>query len=232
MDVAQTSQARIAVPAIRMDLTARHDRRLNKPFERQGGGIRLAGHPNTPRPLPVFFGGDHHQRLVVRSPSALAFGQAPHVRFIDFHRARQGIPTWTNHRAAQFVQPTPGGSVTPQPQDTLQAQSAGPMLLTGHSPGCPEPQSQRRAGVLENGPGGGGHRIETPRTHLSSPSVSPRLAFLAPRTHETLRPLEPFEILAAGRVGCKPLIKLQLVFWIIFCHSSQHYRLGVLSSKA
>ena len=56
------------------------------------------------------------------------------------------------------------------------------------------------------------------------------IELLATRTHKARWPPELFEILPTCLIGREPLVKVQLVLWIIFGHSQKHYRLGVLSS--
>jgi hypothetical protein len=50
----------------------------------------------------------------------------------DFDDALQPLTSGTNHRPALLVQQIPRRAITPQPQHPLQAQGAGPPLLTGY----------------------------------------------------------------------------------------------------
>ena len=83
------------------------------------------------------------------------------------HRSREPVAARSYHRPTQFMQPSPGSLVTSQPQNPLQPQGTHPVFLRGHPPHRPEPNRQRRAGVLE----------DRPRRHRDLPSQA-----LAPAT--------------------------------------------------
>ena len=53
-----------------------------------------------------------------------------HQGLVDLDLPGEPIPPWAHHGPAQLVQPRPGGLLAPQAQDLLQAQGAGPGLLT------------------------------------------------------------------------------------------------------
>src|ERR1700724_1865066 len=79
---------------------------------------------------------------------------APNPGFVDFDWALQSLSVGTDHRRAEFVEPGPGRLVAPQAKYLLKGVSAGSVLLAGHQPDRLEPESERLARVLKDGPGG------------------------------------------------------------------------------
>ena len=64
----------------------------------------------------------------------------------------QPVPTWPDHRPSQLVQPGPCRLIAPQPQDALQSQNAGAVLLAGYEPDGQKPGPQRGPRSLEYRP--------------------------------------------------------------------------------
>ena len=77
---------------------------------------------------------------------------ATNVGLIDLQTSAKPIPTWPNHRPAQFVEPRPGSQVAAQTQRPLHSYRADSILLTRHIPHGSKPQAQRLARVLKNRP--------------------------------------------------------------------------------
>ena len=103
----------------------------------------LALAPRRRRTVPAVAG------FIVSSPTRPSHGATD-------QSSTQPLPPRTYHRPPQLVQPRPGRLVAAQPENALQTQRAGPVLLRGHVPDRPEPQPQRFARVLEDR--AGGHR--------------------------------------------------------------------------
>jgi len=214
-------QPPVTLPPISMNHAARLDRVFDEPMQALTGGVRNPPHANSPDPAPIFLCGNDNQCLRLGTPAKHPFLRASRIGFIHLHSPRQPIPSRTNHRPAELVQPCLCRLVTPQAQDPLHPQSAGPYLGAGHRPDRPESQDQRLVGVLEDRPSR--HRDLVLARHTleqklpDRPSPTPA----ASRTDEPLRPSQPEEIVSTGLLCPKPSFQLSNGAGIIF-HGDQH----------
>ena len=96
---------------------------------------------NAPDSLNAFvFHSNANQCLTCSTAPALAgFFLAADVRLIDLNYAAQFVPARPDHSSAQFVQPLPGGVITPQVQHPLQSKGIGSVFLVSDVPHRPEP---------------------------------------------------------------------------------------------
>src|SRR5580700_3638469 len=134
-----------------MNCTAGLDTILNKRMEAGGRGVLDHAHANSTDAFSVRLRRHHNQSLVLNSPAYNTFlGTAP-VGLVNFHPTRQPIAAGSNHRAPQFMQPRPGGPITAQSEDSLQAQGAGAVFLAGHEPHRPKPDGEWLPRILKHG---------------------------------------------------------------------------------
>jgi hypothetical protein len=75
---------------------------------------------------------------------------AAHIGFIDLDRAMKSVSPRPHHGRAQLLQDGPGGLITPQPQQALEAECADSMLLVGHVPGCGKPLLERYSAAVKD----------------------------------------------------------------------------------
>ena len=183
-----------------------------------------------PRPAPFSCRSHCNQGFTLGLSAENTFFLAAPVGFIDFHYATQPLPPRTYHRPPQLVQPRPGRLVAAQPENALQTQRAGPVLLRGHVPDRPEPQPQRFARVLEDR--AGGHRRLPPAAGALPPHLTHRPSPLMPacRTAETVRPAQPEQVVPTGLLGPEPRLELDQVAWVIL-HEPAYYILGLPESN-
>ena len=73
---------------------------------------------------------------------------------IHLHKAVKSVSARTDHRTPKLMHPDPGCLVAVEPQNLLQTDGAGTVLLAGHVPDGPKPHPQRLMRVLKDGSGG------------------------------------------------------------------------------
>ena len=117
--------------------------------------------------------------------------------FVHLDRPGQTVPARPDHRTSKLVQLRPCGSIAAQAEDSLQSQRAGAVLLADDPPDSSEPGHQRRARILEERAGGHRRLVPTAPAHPEPPPGAPRLSSLAGGTHESVRPPESREVVAA-----------------------------------
>src|ERR1019366_7248559 len=127
---------------------------------------------------------------------------------VHFHPANQPIATGSNHRAPQFVQPRPSGSITAESEDPLQAQGAGAVLLACHKPHRPKPDGEGLSRILEHGARRHGRLTVAARTLEQGGTNGPRLATSATWTPKPLRPPQLKEVLATTFFRREPGLEL------------------------
>ena len=128
-------------------------RHADKRNQAGAGNIVDTPHAHTTKPLwRQYFDGNHHNELGLGTAPANALLNAAHLGFIDLDRAMETILPRPHHGRAQLLQEGPGGLITSQSQQALQAECADSMLLVGHVPGCGKPFLRRNPGAVEDGP--------------------------------------------------------------------------------
>ena len=142
----------------------------------------------------------------------------------------QTVPARLDHRTSKLVQPRPCGSIAAQAEDSLQSQRAGAVLLADDPPDSSEPGHQRRLRILEERAGGHRRLLPTAPAHPEPPPGAPRLSSLAGGTHESVRPPESCEVVAArflrGEEGLELLKRPRIVL-----HTPDYYLWGLLESR-
>src|SRR5215208_4520356 len=222
--VALAFQGIVSDPAIGMNDAAGFNGFLDKRHETLGRGIRDAPHANPPDSLSIFLCCNHNQCLVAALPPSNACLVAAPVRLVHFHSSRKAVPARSHHRSSQFMQPSPGGIVTPQAQYPLQSYCAGTVLLAGDCPHRPEPNRERLTGVLEDCPGRNRALITATRTLQQHLAHWPSLPLPTPRTPKPIRPPQPDQIVSASCLGRKAPLKFRQISWIIL-HGRSYYML-------
>lgn len=114
---------------------------LNKSVQAFRRGIRNSFHAYSPNTIAIFLSGNSNQSFFKCLTAMNPFFQATDKRFVYFHTPRQQIAAWSNHSAAQFVQPCPSGFIASQSQNSFQPQSACAVLLRHNPPYSPKPNT-------------------------------------------------------------------------------------------
>src|SRR5262249_15130944 len=125
-------------------------------YERQnavGRGIADSCESDPAHSLVADLDRDHDERLLPDVPLAAAFFDTAEEELVDLDRSNQLVATRTHHRPAQLVEPCPRRAVAAEAENPLQSLSTGSVLLARHPPDRAEPESERKASVLEDGPG-------------------------------------------------------------------------------
>src|SRR5712692_3839179 len=230
MAIADLGESAVALQTVRDHDGARGDGLLDERQQAGRRGVRDPAQANPTDGRAAHLRSDSHQGLLADVATPTTGLDAAHERFVHFHRAGQAVPAGAHHGAAQLVEPGPGGAVAAEPQDTLQAQRAGPGLLADHPPDRAEPQRQRRAGVLEDRSRRHGHLMPARRAHPEPASGRPRLRGAARRAREVPRPPKLRQVLAARLVGGEPPLQLHGRARVIL-HDPHYYRLRSLESR-
>src|SRR5215471_20159337 len=230
MPVALLLQRLVSEPTVGVDHASRFHRILDEGNQTPGRGVGNPLQANAADTSSIFLSRNHNQGFLFGSPTAHPFLQSTQIGFIDFHCAGQPITARPDHRPTELVKPSPSLFVTPQAQDPLQAQGAGAVLLGGHPPHSPKPQSQLAPRVLEDRPGGDRGLTTARRTLQKHAPQRPILLTSTPRTAKPLGPAQAEKILAASLLGGKTCFELSQVPGIVF-HSAAILYLVVPESR-
>src|ERR1043166_4183194 len=111
----------------------------SRPTHRRHGACECA------HPVSIFLRSNHNQRLTFHLTSTNTLLFAAPVCLVHFYHPGEAIPPRSHHGTPQFMQPSPRRVVSAQPQNTLEADSAGTVLLAGDCPHRPKPNGQRFA---------------------------------------------------------------------------------------
>src|SRR3989442_2054369 len=166
------------------------NRTLDEPIQVIRRAIWNSSQTDASNACTSFLGSDHHIRLARNAASFQLRWPSPYLGFVHFDATAELIPARSHHSSAQLVQNRPSGLIAAQAQDTLQAQRAGPILLTGHLPDGSAPKPQWQMAILENG--AGGHRcLVTTSCAYQPPSLRwPSLSSATAGAHKSFRPAE------------------------------------------
>src|SRR5271157_4376268 len=147
--VASLRQAGIAAPSVRVDYTAGHHGLLDEGDEAIPGHILDTSQSDTADSAPGLFRRYRNDGFGFGLSPADAHFSSADIDLVDFDSSDEAIPTRTDHRSAQLVEPCPGCLIASQAEYPLQAQGAHTVLLAGHEPHCEEPRPQRFTRVLK-----------------------------------------------------------------------------------
>jgi len=199
---------------------SRFDRGSDESMEGGAVEIRDPGHANASDASSVLLSGHCDQRFGVgqAAGSPTGFGSAP-VGFINFHDTAQTFTSGPHHRLAQFVEDKPGGLVAAQAQHPLKAQGTHPVLLAGDVPHRPEPNGQRKMGVLKHGPRQDRNLLAAAATQPEPAGDGPCLLPVATRAPKPVRPAKVHKILPTRLIVGETLLKLYQRARIVFGHA-------------
>ena len=146
-------------------------------------------------------------RLGLRlSPHDAGF-PAAHIGFVHLDRAAQEITPRPHHGAPQLVQPSPGGLITAQAKNALQAERTDPVLLVGHVPHRLEPKAQWLSSALEDRPRRHRCLTLTPVASQLTPRRRPGVGSAARRASKTFRPTNTPKKLRTRRLRHEPRVE-------------------------
>lgn len=154
MTISSAIQAIVSAPTIspnfRTNLNVVQDEAM-KTFCRN---IRHYSHTYSARPFSPDFGGYHNNHLSFSTTPSDLCSNTTYIDFINFDRPLQLVPSGTNHPSTQFVKPLPRSVVAPKAENSLQAKSAGSMLLTRNEPHGEKPSTKWFVSLVKQCPGG------------------------------------------------------------------------------
>src|SRR3989442_12427893 len=166
------------------------NRTLDEPIQVIRRAIWNSSQTDASNACTSFLRSDHHQRLARNTASFLSRCHSPYLGFVHFDATAELIPARSHHSSAQLVQNRPSGLIAAQAQDTLQAQRAGPILLTGHLPDGSAPKPQWQMAILENGAGGHGFLVRAGGRFSTAPLPLPNFSAPTARATKAFRPPE------------------------------------------
>ena len=107
----------------------------------------------------------------------------------------------------QLVQPSPGGLITAQAKNALQAERTDPVLLVGHVPHRLEPKAQWLSSALEDRPRRHRCLTLTPVASQLTPRRRPGVGSAARRASKTFRPTNTPKKLRTRRLRHEPRVE-------------------------
>jgi hypothetical protein len=138
------------------------------------------------------------------------------VKFIDLHMAGEPFAPSANRATSQLMQPPPSGLVASQPEQVLQVDGVAPGLASGEPPQGPNPVPKRLPIAVQDRAGGDRLVVFAAPADAQAPSAHPVAGMPAAVASKPLRPSHLKQILVAGLLVRKALIKFLLVFLKIF----------------
>ena len=172
------------------------------------GDVGNATHANSAASASSNLHRDGHDGLLNRLTPPHVGLRSADVSLVHLDFSIEFVPSGPHHRTPQFVQPSPRGLVTAQPQNALQAQRTNPEFLGRDVPHCQEPRPQWRTRALEDRASRRrGLTLARDAAELTT-NCLPRRRAPAPRTTETIGPTNPLQILDTGGLGREPAVKL------------------------
>src|SRR5213595_1459580 len=228
--VAFAVEGEVAQPTIRMHNTAGLNRLLHEGHQTVRRSVRNATHANASDAPALLLRRHDNQGLALRFAAPHTLFRSPHVSLVNLDSSRQLFPARPHHRPPQFVQPTPRGLVTAEPQHALQTEGADAILLSGHPPQSVEPHLHRGARVLKNRPRSQRSLVRAVRTLPERRTQPPRPAFPTPGAAEPFRPAHPEKIVTTGFLRSEAPFEVRQRARIVF-HGLLHYLLWLPESN-
>lgn len=209
MPVASRRQTGIAAPAIGLDGRAGFHGAAHEGQQAVGRDVGDSAQSDPAEAAAVLFCRHRDDGLAGGFPTLLAFLRGADIGLVHLHLAMQAVATGTDHRPPQLVQPGPRRLVAAQPQHTLQAQGAHPILLAGDEPHRQEPQPQGLARPFEDRAGRQRHLPAAGATAQQPARHFRRLLHRsAGRAGEAVRPAQPSDVGPARRFAAEPRLEL------------------------
>src|ERR1035437_2921494 len=226
--VTPLAQAGVPCPPVGVNHAARLNGLSDECLDAGRRSISNASHADPADLAAILLCRNENQRLLAMFAALRALLRGAPLHLIHLHASRQPIPARPNHRPTQLVQPRPSRLITAQPQDSLQVQCTGAILLRRHPPDSSEPHRQGLMRILEDRACRHGGLIAA-LAALPPLAQSPSLAMAASRTTKAIRPSKARQIRAASIFGREAILQLSQSSWIIF-HEPDYYRLGLPES--
>ena len=137
-----TFQSSIAAPAISLNVRSWFYVIHNKSVEAFRGYVWYNRKPYPTWTAAPNLGGDCNYSFSFCSTPSNFGSCTTNISFINFNGANQAVTAGAYHRTTQFMQPIPRCIVTAKTENSFQAKSTGPMLLTCHKPNCEKPHTK------------------------------------------------------------------------------------------
>ena len=132
VNIAALWQSQVAIQPVGSDGTARLHHIPDKATQLVGREVADHPHPRPTDTPTILLDRNDHQRFILRPASNMAFFRPANIGFINLDQLLQAVPSGANHCATQFVKPSPGGFIAPQPQGGLQPGGTSTRFLTGY----------------------------------------------------------------------------------------------------
>ena len=221
----------VAAPAVSPDFTPLCDHAFQGWNQRSSGGIGNMTHTDPSDLLTrLKLDRQQHQGLPLCSPTPFPRLFATHIALAGFHDTCQAIASGTYHGPPQLVQPCPRRLVTTQPQESLDRQGAGPVLLVGDMPHRPKPQRQGKSTAIKDRSRRHGRLPPTPPAKPQPSAHLPCVGAATPGTSKAIRPSQLLQIQPARLLCRKPLLKRHHRPRILL-HIRPYYPLGLVESN-
>ena len=120
--------------------------------------------------------------------------------------------------------------VAAQPENPLQTQGTGSVLLTRYPPDCPEPQNQRLACPLEDRSRDHRSFVSAAPTFQQPALQRPSFSMVTRWTTKTLWPAQPAQVLAACIFGRETSLKVHQVLRVLL-HTGEYNILGLVQRR-
>lgn len=197
-------------PSIRVNLGSLLNVIQNECVKAWRRHIRDRGHADSTGTSTTNLCSNCNDRFVLSSPTANLRSKAPDICLIYLDGASQPISPGPDHRAAQFVEPSPCCIVTAKTENSLQTKSTCPVFLTRHKPHAEEPRSKRFVGSVEQRPCRHGCLPFTISAQEEASSHQIRLlrTITATVARETTCPSEPCNVTKTCIFATEPIVKL------------------------
>jgi hypothetical protein len=208
MDVACRFEAQIGRKAVGDHHAAGSDALLHEGFEAVGRGVADNRQPDSTDTLSIHLSCNGYEGLLAYVATAPALLDASHKSFIDFYFTRELIAAGAHHRSPQFVKPGPRCLIAAEPQDPLQPQGTGTILLGDHPPHHLKPQAKGLPGPVEDRTGCCRSLVSALHAVHLGFLGQPRLGGGTSGAAETVRPPQADDVLPASVVGGEAAVKL------------------------
>jgi hypothetical protein len=209
-------QIPVPSPSICTHCTARLHAVFNSRYKTPTRRISHLLKTNTSKLLALVFNRYDNQCLPRRSSTPFARFFTPNIRLVSLDNTRQSIPARPHHRVPQPMQPQPRRMITAQPQEPLQPHCADTVLLIGHVPHRPKPNSKRLSGVFKDRPGRNRDLKVALTAPVQSPLRFPTLPMITARASKSVRPSQFKQVLPTSSIGSKSFLEIKNCVRIVF----------------
>jgi hypothetical protein len=230
--ISQGGQRKVPRPVISLYHAARGEHHLGKITKAICRGIWYVLQADTSDSLrALILHSNGYNCLTFGTTSPFASLSTSNVSFVHLDDSRKLITSGPNHCSTKFVQPLPGGFVTPQTQNSVKPQSVGPIFLVCDVPHSTQPQTKWFSSAMKNCPSGDRRLLATTSTVQQAPTRLPGVASFASRANKSIRPSQLAKIFKTIIFRLKARLKFILGFRIVLSvHKPAYYMLWPLES--